>query len=379
MQPELGYSTVPLAKQEIKVAAMQMATERVKVANPAPGIQRNLRTLLRMCDTARGHDLLVFPEFALTRGEAGCCRNWTREQWLRVAIKVPGPETEAIGKKAKELGCYIEFASYTQQPDWPGHFFNASIIIAPTGEIIHNHWKAYFGYPGIGIEYATTVFDVLSEFVRRYGWDAVWPVSRTPIGNLATYICSEGMLQEAARCLAINGAEILCRSFGGGGPGNRGGKFLTEFRGDCAYNDCWGIYANNGTHESLNPVQVAMAGGSMIVNPLGQVVAQADSVGEEIVSATIPIGQSRTSAYSFGHMPGNPHMTPTKYRGGLRTELYIPLFMQNQGQFPPDLLTAYQRHNKGALPPDYDAARKWYLEHARWELEYVDKPKTIVD
>jgi len=373
-QPQLGYEVVPLAYEEIKVAAMQLVSLPVDDKNPSEGIDRNLQRMMAMCDKAKGHQLLVFPEFTLTKGQPGFCMNWTREQWLRVAIKAPGPEIEVIGDKAKEMNAYIVFASYTQEPDWPGHFMNSSMIVAPSGKLIHKHWKAYYGYAGIGIEYATTVFDVLTEFVKKYGWDQVWPVAKTPVGNLATYICSEGMWQESARSMAINGAEILCRSYGGGGLGNKRGKFMTEFRGDCAYNDCWGIYGNNGDPNPGTP-ETSWGGSCMIVDPYGNIVAQAKGIGEEIVSATIPIGESRTPGkYKFGHAPGNAHMTPTTYRGGLRTELFAPMYLKHQGQFPPDLLTFYQQHNNGQLPPDYATTRKWYFDHARWHLPYIDKP-----
>jgi len=45
------------------------------------------------------------------------------------------------------------------------------------------HWKAYWGFPGIGTEYATTVYDVLDEYVGPIRLDAVWPVAVTPIAT----------------------------------------------------------------------------------------------------------------------------------------------------------------------------------------------------
>lgn len=59
------------------------------------------------------------------------------------------------------------------------HYFSASVIVGPQGTVIHKHWKAIRD-PG-RLEYATTVHDVLDEFVERYGWDAVWPVARTAL------------------------------------------------------------------------------------------------------------------------------------------------------------------------------------------------------
>ena len=55
-------------------------------------------------------------------------------------------------------------------------------------------------------------------YLRRYGDDpvklcqAIFPVAKTEIGNIGTLICAEGSFPEAARGLALNGAEIIWRT-----------------------------------------------------------------------------------------------------------------------------------------------------------------------
>jgi len=391
--PPGGYETVPLAHDEIKAAACQMVTEPVDTDHPEPGIQRNVEVMLGLIDnaTAQGCQLMVFPEFALNRGPEPAKTELSRdegirmkhntlvnprEKWLKGAIKVPGPETAIIGAKAKQLGCYVSFSSYTQEPDeWPGHFFNASLIIGPSGDIIYNHWKNYWGYPGIGTEYATRVYDVLEEFIEKYGWDAVWPVAKTPIGNLAGYVCSEGHQSETARILTFYGAEIFCRNYAGGGKGSWGGRFRTGFLGDCAQNLCWGIYSNAGTSAHVDP-EKSWAGGSMIVSPYGQILAEAKSLGNEVVFETIPIAEFRTGQNRYDGY-NNPHMSAGCLRGGVRTELVIPVYQQFPGQFPPNLLSKYQEKHGGELPPDCKTTREWYFKNARWELPYHDPAEYI--
>jgi len=377
-QPPLpnGYEMVPLAHEEIKVAAVQMVSKRVAdTDNPQPVIKRNLEHMLGLCDkaAAQGCQLMVFPEFTLSTGEdRGFCINWTRKEWLRTAIKVPGPETQAIGQKAKQHNCYICFSSYFQLPDWPGHFMNGSIMLGPSGEVIYTHWKHYFGYPGIGMEYATTVFDVLDDFVERYGWDAVTPVVRTPIGNLAGYVCSESFFNsEIARVYAFKGAEVLCRSYGGHGWGLWRGRCIHTVQGDCAQNLVWCVACNSGNNLDPDDPQHSPSGSSMIVDPCGNIVAMSDTIREDIVTHTIPIAEFRTGANSYDIF-ANHHLTPATYRGGVRTELFVPEYEQHPGQFPPNLLTKYQREHDGRLPPDYKTTREWYFNHARWELAYHD-------
>jgi formamidase len=356
-----------------------MTTQFIELSDIAVGLQRNLDHMLDLCDQAAGQDcdLLVFPEFTITKGGAPglFTLRWTREEWLRVALRVPGPEMEAIGAKAREKNCHIVFSSYVQLPDWPGHFINAGIIVGPSGQVICLHWKAYSGHPGIGTEYATTAYEVLNEFVARYGWDQLWPVAVTNIGNLAVHVCSEGHHPEVARALAFNGTEILCYSISGGGAGFWRNRFPTIFRGNCASNLCWGIYANNGA-VGYSPFEVSMGGSSMVVDPCGQVVASAKGTGEEIITATIPIAEFRTDQNRYDPQ-GNRHLPPGTFRGGVRREIILPVYQAHEPQFPPNLYTQYQSQHHGQLPPDAQSARRWFFDHARWKAEYHDPAENI--
>jgi len=345
-----GYETVPLEYDEITVAAVQMNPMPVTLGNLADDRKRNLEHMLYLCDVAQQwpigrKQLLVFPEFTLT----GFSERWTRDEWLKVAIMVPGPETEALAKKAREWNCYIAFGSHTQDREWPGHFFNSAILIGPKEGVIHVHWKAYGGFPGMGLEYSTCAHDVLDKYVAKYGWDAVWQVAKTPIGNIAVYICSEGFAPETARAFAFNGAEILCRCIGGAGEGLRHGRYRTIFRADCAASMLYGVYSNGGSGETLEGVSFGHpdvnygGGGSMIVGPHGQILQEATDSREEIVSWQIPIALHRKT-----------HTIPN-----IRTEIYAPVLTQHPGQFPPNIFADY-------LPKNADEAREWSLKHKRW-------------
>jgi len=274
--------------------------------------------------------LIVFPEFSITRGKPGFVRNWTLDDFLKASIEAPGEETEALGKKAKELNCYIVFASHITEKDFPGHYFNTSMIVGPTGELIHKHWKAYRA--NAGFEWATTVHDVLDRFVEMYGWDAVWPVAKTPIGNLATYICSEGFAPESARAFAFKGAEILCRCIAGGGVEQKCEKIMLQFRADCATSLMYGIYANGGN------------GSSMIVDPFGRIMNYAQDAREVIVYDSIPIASFRAK----------------RERPWIRTEIYAPALTEVPGRFPPNLYSDY------GVPQNAAEAAELVTKHARW-------------
>ena len=343
-KPLPNYDVVPLRKEVTSVAAFQTRLTIVDPKNPKPGVKEKLEHVLSMIDViqTRAHvDLLCFPEFVLHGSAIGL---WTREDFLRVAIDFPGEETELIGKRAKQYNCYIEMVAYTKEKDWPNHFFNCSFLFGPSGDIIHKHWKAHWD-PGL-FEYSTSVHDVLDEFVERYGWDAVWPVARTDIGNIATLICSEGFQPETSRVFAFKGAEILAYSISGGAMLGvpRWGDARLTFRSRCIDNDVYGVFANNGIGTTGNyAFEDTGAGYSMIIDNVGRILKQTTSQNETVIAETIPIALFRKS-----------HSIPP-----LRQELYLPEYAEYKGKYPPNMYSEY-------LPKDNLDAVNYARRKARW-------------
>jgi predicted amidohydrolase len=172
-------------------------------------------------------------------------------------------------------------------------------------------------------------------------------VARTPIGNLATYICSEGFQPETARAFAFKGAEILCRSVGGAGALNKAGRYVIQFRADCAASGCYGIYANGGggpTYGGLTRAEDGQGGSSMVVDYFGRITNQADDSREQIVFDRLPVAW-------FRGWREKPY---------LRTELYTQALEDCPGKFPANM---YSDHGIPANPAE---AARMVNEHARW-------------
>jgi predicted amidohydrolase len=345
-RPLPNYEVVPLRRNNISVAAIQMNIKVIDTRNPRKGIRENLDRLLNLVDAAfewppGQKDLLCTPEFCLH----GHDYRWTRKDSLNIAIELPGEETELIGKKAKEHNCYIEVACYTRETDWPNHYFNTSFIVGPEGNVIHKHWKATYD-PGRQ-EFCTTVHDVLDEFVERYGWDAVWPVARTDIGNIATFVCSEGFAPEPARAVAFRGAEIIVRSINGASyvysefPGI--GDPRITMRSQCMVNNVYGIFVNNGL--ALNPGWYENTGGgsTMIIDDAGRILKQVDAPNETIISEILPIAILRRH-----------HSIPV-----LRKELFDRVYREYEGKYPPNMYSEY-------LPKDTVDGITFARKKARW-------------
>ena len=102
------------------------------------------------------------------------------------AFAPDGPEYEAIGKLAELLGVYLSGNVYESDGNFPGFYFQASFVAAPSGEIV-------LRYRRLNSMFAPTPHDVWTKYLDIYGLDAVFPVANTDIGRLAC-IASEEIL-----------------------------------------------------------------------------------------------------------------------------------------------------------------------------------------
>ncbi len=338
MRSDGTYETVPLAKDVISLCVVQSRVRAVRLDALAASRRDNLTHMLDLIDAANGwggpKDIVFFHEFPIT----GFSGSWKRSDLLKVCIEIPGEETEAIAKKARQYGCYVVFGSYARDGDWPDHVLSITTIIDPEGAIVGRHWKLrnVRGLFGRFEVFTTTVYDVLDAYVERYGRDEVVPVTRTPIGNLCT--TSTQLEPEIIRAFAMKGGEIMLRTATGG---------FDEFdiRANAYYNRMYTAIANNavspGNPGSFDDVR---AGGSAIYGPSGELVAKANSVNEGPVVARIPIRQFRQ-----GRRQPTVHM-----------DLYRDIFARYEAPYPPNLLSAH-------LPEDGFETWQYLQDKNRWK------------
>jgi predicted amidohydrolase len=337
VRPDGTYDTVPLRKSTIELGVVQSRVRGVDAANARVGLKDNLSHMLELIDASFHFggkpDILFFHEFPLTGWNT-----WTRAEILRFAPEIPGEESEAIGAKANEHGCYIVFGSYAQDRDWPDHVLSLTTIVGPDGQIVDRHWKAR-NIKGVfhGIElFTTTVYDVLDRYVEMYGLDAVIPVSRTDVGNIAT--SSIQLEPELFRAFAIKGTEIMLRTATGGF--NR-----VDVQACAMYNRFYSAIVNNSVSPG-NPgffASSATTGGSTVFGPRGEVLAEAGTQAETIVRARIPIAEFRKE-----HRQPYVHM-----------DLYRPVFDAYRNAYGPNLFDSY-------LPTDLYDAKRFLGDKSRW-------------
>jgi hypothetical protein len=346
VNPLPNYETVPLRSDNIKVAVAQTTYRSIDANNAKQGIRKNLDHMLTFVDYVEmrhQRDLIIFHEFPLQGSDI----RWTREEQMKVAIEVPGEETEIIGQKAKQYNCYIEFGSRVLLKDWPGHFIYMGLIIGPDGNIVLKRWKAR-NMAGIG--YATTMYDVLDQYVEMYGWDAVFPVARTDIGNLA--IIPEIWEPEMARAYAMKGAEILIRymTYGSGHWGTaplcyRGTGFNSmhiDFSAMCQANSVYGIFVNNAVIEN-EVFHEYGSGNSAVFDMDGKPMSVAAGVHETTFETVLPMAQYRQN-----------HSIPT-----LPKDIYAHVYNEYVPKYPSNLFAKLR-------PTSAVESRELYDKNANW-------------
>ena len=336
------YPVEELRRPMIMASVVQTKVQGVDGTNPGPGIRRNLDYMLECIDIAQSNgppnDLLLFHEFPITGFS-----HWTKEQHYNLALEVPGPEVNEIAAKAKQYGCYIVFGTYAKdEENWPGHILHLMVMVGPEGNVVAKHWKqrnVRGMFPG-SEQYTSSIYDVYDRFVEMYGLDAVVPVVRTDIGNIA--MSAVQFEPELFRCFALKGAEIICRVA-------TGGFEYEDMRLTSYHNSLYTMIANNCvTTGERNPgffddENYGGAGRSAIFGPRGAELAKAGPF-ETKQMVMIPIAEFRAK-----HRIPDVHMT-----------LYKPVMDKYRERYDHSMYLDYQ-------PADKRDAFRFFNEKARWK------------
>ena len=129
------YPVIPLEKDIVVVKVVQHSPVNLqKAATIKEGLDENVGRMVywinKACSEGKKPDFILFNEFPLTGYSSG-----SRDEKLKFTIEIPGPETDEIGKLAKECDTYIIFGSYARDKEWPGHILSLNPVIGRDGKI----------------------------------------------------------------------------------------------------------------------------------------------------------------------------------------------------------------------------------------------------
>jgi predicted amidohydrolase len=203
------------------------------------------------------------------------------------AFDPDGAEYEALGKMAERLKMFIAGNAYETDRNFPGLYFQASFVIAPSGKVV-------LRYRRLNSMFAPTPHDVWSKYLDIYGLGGVFPVARTEIGNLAAIASEEILYPEIARAHALRGAEIFVHSSSEIGSPNATPKMIAK-RARAFENLTYVISANTAGIVNTALPEASADGNSMIVDWKGNVIAESNSGETFTAFADIDLGALRAA------------------------------------------------------------------------------------
>ena len=264
---------------------------------------------------------MVFPESFIHGFGPARTRNWKIYQQL--AIQIPGEETEALGRKCKEYGFYLAGAAYEKlDPGFPDKIFNCGFIIDPNGNVALKYRK--INTTNNAVELATSPCDILD----KYGRDPkkLFPVLETPYGFFAIYICYDGTFPEVARCLALNGAEVLIRPNNWFYGSTEQLDMMTMMNRMRAFENTAYLVTCNWARSPLSEYE-SSCGHAMIVDYEGRILSERIDNNETFCMARLDVNALRE------------HRTRDKFRNflsQLRPEAYATVY-SSRTCWPPNL------------------------------------------
>ena len=265
----------------VTVGAAQMGP--IQKDHTRAEVVERLIALLRQGHTA-GCDLVVFPELALTTFFPRWFVDDITEAHHWYETEMPSPVTQPLFDEAKKLqiGFCLGYAELT--PD--GHRFNTQILVEKDGSVIAKYRKVHI--PGHEHNEPDRPF----QHAERYYFEpsmegfGVWKAFNGRVGMM---ICNDRRWPETYRVMGLQGVEmILC---GYNTPIHyvpdpsqdilQGFHNALVMQSGAYQNGSWVIgVAKGGVEEGVDSL-----GQSMIVAPSGQIVAQAFTTGDELISA----------------------------------------------------------------------------------------------
>ena len=226
--------------------------------------------------------LVVLPEYFLT----GFPMGESLDQWRDKACLAPDDEFYArLGETARRHDVFLSGNAYETDDHFPGLYFQTSFVIDPAGELI-------LRYRRLNSMFAPTPYDVLDEYVRIYGYAALFPVADTEIGRLACIASEEILYPEIARCLMAAGAEVFLHS-----SSEVGSPLLTQKNvaklARATENMAYVVSANSAGIAGIAIPLNSTDGGSKVVDYEGQVRAEAGPGESMVANATIDLAALR--------------------------------------------------------------------------------------
>ena len=254
----------------MKVGLIQQKNSADIKANIAK-LQDNIRKAAAM-----GAELVVLQE--LHNGLYFCQTENT--QLFDQAESIPGPSTDSFGQLAKELGIVLVLSLFERRA--PGLYHNTAAVLEKDGTIAGKYRKMHIpDDPAYYEKFYFTPGDLGFE-----------PIN-TSVGRLGVLVCWDQWYPEAARLIAMRGAELLIYPTAIGWESSdteeekqrQLGAWITVQRGHAVANGLPVVTVNRTGHEpdpSGQTAGIQFWGNSFVAGPQGEMLTEFPNHEEEV-------------------------------------------------------------------------------------------------
>ena len=258
-----------------------------------------LARMIALLEQAAAADasLVVFPELPFTTFfPRWLLTDAERDAYFEASM--PNPNTQALFDRARDLkiGFQVGYAERTPE----GRRFNTAILVTPDGALLGKYRKVHL--PGSVQPRPGDRFQQLEKRYFEYG-DLGIPAFRAPTvwgdGVLGMLICNDRRWPEAWRVLGLQAVELVCIGYNSAAYDPNGGSTENEeirtfhsklaAQANAYMNATWAVtVAKAGTEDGSG-----LIGGSCIVDPNGLIVAEAKTLGDEVILADCDLDACR--------------------------------------------------------------------------------------
>ena len=207
-----------------------------------------------------------------------------------LAETIPGPSSNTLGELAKELSIVIVASLFEKRAT--GLYHNTAVVLEQDGSIAGKYRKMHIpDDPGFYEKFYFTPGDIGFEPIQ------------TSVGKLGVLVCWDQWFPEAARLMAMAGAEVLIYPTAIGWDPNddiaeqtrQKDAWVISQRAHAVANGVPVISCNRVGHESDPSAQsdgISFWGNSFIAGPQGELLAEANNTDEQIL--VVEIDQKRS-------------------------------------------------------------------------------------
>ena len=200
-------------------------------------------------------------------------------KWYATAERDDGPTVRRMQELAREHKMVLVVPFYEEAQT--GVYYNTAVVIENDGRVLGKYRKTHIPQCDPGF---------FEKFYFKPG-NLGYPVFDTKVGKVGVYICYDRHFPDGARCLGLNGTEIL---FNPSATVKSLSRYLWDLEqpAHAVANGYWiGAINRVGIEKPLNDAQ--FYGSSYFCDPRGRIIARASETEDEVLTCEIDLDMNR--------------------------------------------------------------------------------------